>query len=262
MSVIQMKQLLEAGVHYGTNTNRWNPKMKKYIFGARQKLHIIDLDQTVKGIDAAYDFLKSLSAENKTVLFVGSKRQAKEAIKNAALRCGMYYMNERWLGGTLTNFDTIRSRVDRLNKLNQDEQIGTWDMFTKKEVKELRDERDKLQTNLGGIVAMRQLPDAIFVVDLINEHLAIAEARKLHIPIVGIVDTNCDPDLVDYVIPGNDDAIKAITLISNTMADAIIAGKEGEAAIDPDANVASEKGEEAPIEEAKEVVENKDNKND
>lgn len=232
MSVIQMKQLLEAGVHYGTNTNKWNPKMSKYIFGQRQKLHIIDLDKTVKGIDEAYDFVKNLSSEGKTILFVGSKRQAKDAIKNAAIKCGMFYMNERWLGGTLTNFETIRKRVERLGKLINLEQMGEFDLLPKKEVKKLKDEREKLQTTLGGIVPMRKLPDAIFVVDLINEHLAVAEARKLHIPIVGIVDTNCDPDLVDYVIPGNDDAIKAITLISNVIADAVIAGKEGEALTD------------------------------
>jgi ribosomal protein S2, bacterial type len=227
MAVISMKQLLEAGVHFGHQTKRWNPKMARYIYDARNDIHIIDLQLTVDLIEAAYKFIYSVAAEGKPILFVGKKKQAKEAIQQEAERAGMFYMNQRWLGGTLTNFQTIRSRIDRLNKLNQMEAIGEFDLLPKKEVAKLKAERDGLEKNLGGIKNMRNLPGALFVVDLKIEHIAIREARSLGIPIVGLVDTNCDPDEVDYVIPGNDDAIRAIKLIASVIADAIVAAKEG-----------------------------------
>lgn len=228
MSVISMKQLLEAGVHFGHQTKKWNPKMGKYIFDARNDVHIINLEQTVEAVDEAYAFIKSVAESGKSILFVGKKKQAKEAIQQEAERCGMYYINQRWLGGTLTNFATIRTRIDRLNKLNQMEVIGEFDLLPKKEVIKLKKLRDNLELNLGGIKNMRELPGALFVVDLNVEHLAIKEARKLGIPIVGLVDTCCDPDDVDYVIPGNDDAIRAIKLIAGVVADAVIEAKEGE----------------------------------
>ncbi len=227
MAVISMKQLLEAGVHFGHQTKRWNPKMKKYIFDARNDIHIIDLELTVKQIEEAYSFIYNVAKEGKSILFVGKKKQAKEAIQSEAERCGMFYMNQRWLGGTLTNFQTIRTRIDKLNKLNQMEIIGEFDLLPKKEVAALKAERDVLEKNLGGIKNMRTLPGALFVVDLKVEHIAIQEAKKLGIPIVALVDTNCDPDLVDYVIPGNDDAIRAIKLIAGVMANAVIEAKEG-----------------------------------
>ncbi|MDR0751392.1 MAG: 30S ribosomal protein S2 [Christensenellaceae bacterium] len=227
MAVISMKQLLEAGVHFGHQTKRWNPKMKKYIFDARNDIHIIDLQLTVGLIEAAYKFIHSVASEGKSILFVGKKKQAKEAIQSEAERCGMFFANQRWLGGTLTNFQTIRTRVEKLNKLNHMEAIGEFDLLPKKEVIKLKAERDTLETNLGGIKNMRSLPGAMFVVDLKTEHIAIKEARTLGIPIVGLVDTNCDPDEVDYVIPGNDDAIRAIKLIASVVADAVIAAKEG-----------------------------------
>ncbi len=227
MAVISMKQLLEAGVHFGHQTKRWNPKMKKYIFDARNDIHIIDLELTVKQIEEAYAFIYKVAKEGKSILFVGKKKQAKEAIQSEAERCGMFYMNQRWLGGTLTNFQTIRTRIDKLNKLNQMEIIGEFDLLPKKEVASLKAERDVLEKNLGGIKNMRNLPGALFVVDLKVEHIAIQEAKKLGIPIVALVDTNCDPDLVDYVIPGNDDAIRAIKLIASVMANAVIEAKEG-----------------------------------
>ncbi|MDR0697515.1 MAG: 30S ribosomal protein S2 [Christensenellaceae bacterium] len=227
MAVISMKQLLEAGVHFGHQTNRWNPKMKKYIYDARNNIHIIDLQLTVELIESAYKFIHSVVVDGKSILFVGKKKQAKEAIQSEAERCGMYFANQRWLGGTLTNFQTIRTRVDKLNKLNHMETIGEFDLLPKKEVMKLKAERDTLENNLGGIKNMRTLPGALFVVDTKNEHIAIKEARTLGIPIVGLVDTNCDPDEVDYVIPGNDDAIRAIKLIASVMADAVIAAKEG-----------------------------------
>ena len=227
MAVISMKQLLEAGVHFGHQTKKWNPKMDKYIYDARNDIHIIDLQLTVDLVEEAYKFIHKVASEGKNVLFVGKKKQAKEAIQQEAERCGMYYMNERWLGGTLTNFQTIRTRIDKLNKLNQMEAMGEFDLLPKKEVIKLKAERDKLEQNLGGIKNMRNLPGALFVVDLKIEHIAVQEARALGIPIVGLVDTNCDPDLVDYVIPGNDDAIRAIKLIASVMADAVIAAKEG-----------------------------------
>ena len=227
-NVISMKQLLEAGVHFGHPTRKWNPKMKKYIYTSRNDIYIINLEKTVGLIDEAYAFIKSVAESGKSILFVGTKKQAQEAIKQEAEKCGMYYINSRWLGGTLTNYATIRTRIERLNKLNQMEKMNEFNVLPKKEVLQLLAERDKLEENLGGIKTMRGLPGALFVVDPNKEHLAVAEARKLHIPIVGIVDTNCDPDEVDYVIPGNDDAIRSIKLIASAMADAVIEAKEGE----------------------------------
>ena len=227
MAVISMKQLLEAGVHFGHQTKKWNPKMGRYIYDARNDIHIIDLQLTVDLVEEAYKFIHKVASEGKNILFVGKKKQAKEAIQQEAERCGMFYMNERWLGGTLTNFQTIRTRIDKLNKLNHMEAMGEFELLPKKEVIKLKAERDKLEQNLGGIKNMRNLPGALFVVDLKIEHIAVQEARALGIPIVGLVDTNCDPDLVDYVIPGNDDAIRAIKLIASVMADAVIAAKEG-----------------------------------
>ncbi|MCM1367464.1 MAG: 30S ribosomal protein S2 [Roseburia sp.] len=227
-NVITMKQLLEAGVHFGHPTRKWNPKMKKYIYVARNDIYIINLEKTVEMIDKAYAFVKDVASEGKSILFVGTKKQAQEAIMQEAQKCGMYYVKSRWLGGTLTNFSTIRSRIERLNKLNLMEKMNEFALLPKKEVLKLKAERDKLEENLGGIKDMRALPGALFVVDPKKEHNAILEARKLHIPIVAIVDTNCDPDEVDYVIPGNDDAIRAIKLIAGAMADAVIEAREGE----------------------------------
>jgi len=228
MSVISMKQLLEAGVHFGHPTRKWNPKMKKFIFTARNDIHIINLEQTVGMIDDAYAFVKSVVESGKSILFVGTKKQAQEAIAQEAIKAGQFYMNARWLGGTLTNFTTIRTRIDRLNKLNRMEQLGEFALLPKKEVAQLKKERDELETNLGGIKDMHSLPGAIFIVDPKKEYIAVREARALNIPIVAIVDTNCDPDEVDYCIPGNDDAIRAIKLIAGAMADACIEAKEGE----------------------------------
>ena len=228
MSVVSMKQLLEAGVHFGHPTRKWNPKMKKYIYTSRNDIYILDLEMTVGLIDEAYAFVKSVVETGKSVLFVGTKKQAKDAVIEEAQRCDMFYMGNRWLGGTLTNFKTIRSRIDRLNKLNQMEKSGEFDLLTKKEVMKLKAERDKLEENLGGIKEMRTLPGVLFVVDPKKEYIAVREARSLGIPIVGLVDTNCDPDDVDYVIPGNDDAIRAVKLIAGAMADAVIEAREGE----------------------------------
>ena len=228
VNIVSMKQLLEAGVHIGHPTRKWNPKMKKYIYTARNDIYIVNLEMTVVLIEQAYSFIKSVAEEGKSILFVGTKKQAQEAIMQEAQKCGMYYVNNRWLGGMLTNFVTMRSRVDRLNKLNQMEKMNEFNVLPKKEVAKLVAERDKLEANLGGVRDMRTLPGALFVVDPKKEHLAIAEARALNIPIVGIVDTNCDPDEVDYVIPGNDDAIRAIKLIAGAMADAVIEAREGE----------------------------------
>ena len=225
-NIVSMKQLLEAGVHFGHPTRKWNPKMKKYIYTARNDIYIVNLEMTVVLIEQAYSFIKSVAEEGKSILFVGTKKQAQEAIMQEAQKCGMYYVNNRWLGGMLTNFVTMRSRVDRLNKLNQMEKMNEFNVLPKKEVAKLVAERDKLEANLGGVRDMRTLPGALFVVDPKKEHLAIAEARALNIPIVGIVDTNCDPDEVDYVIPGNDDAIRAIKLIAGAMADAVIEAKK------------------------------------
>lgn len=227
-NIITMKQLLEAGVHFGHPTRKWNPKMKKYIYVARNDIYIINLEKTVEMIDKAYAFIKSVAAEGKSILFVGTKKQAQEAVMQEAQKCGMYYVQSRWLGGSLTNFSTIKSRIERLNKLNLMEKMNEFSLLPKKEVLKLKAERDKLEDNLGGIKDMRSLPGALFVVDPKKEHNAVMEARKLHIPIVAIVDTNCDPDEVDYVIPGNDDAIRAIKLIASAMADAVIEAREGE----------------------------------
>jgi len=227
-NAVSMKQLLEAGVHFGHPTRKWNPKMKRYIYTARNDIYIINLEKTVVLIDEAYRFIKQVAESGKSILFVGTKKQAQESVMQEAERCGMFFMVSRWLGGTLTNFSTIRSRVDRLAKLNQMEKMGDFALLPKKEVIKLKAERDKLEENLGGIRDMRSLPGCLFVVDPKKEHLAVAEARSLNIPIVGICDTNCDPDDVDYVIPGNDDAIRAIKLIATAMADAVIEAKEGE----------------------------------
>lgn len=227
MSVISMKQLLEAGVHFGHQTRRWNPKMKKYIFTERNGIYIIDLQKTVKKIEEAYDFVRQLSEDGGTVLFVGTKKQAQESVKEEANRSGMYYVNQRWLGGTLTNFQTIRKRINRLKEIERMEEDGTFDVLPKKETVNLLKEKERLLKFLGGIKDMRKLPDALFVIDPRKESIAIAEARKLGIPIVGIVDTNCDPDEIDYVIPANDDAIRAVRLLTSKMADAVIEGKQG-----------------------------------
>ncbi len=227
-NVVSMKQLLEAGVHFGHPTRKWNPKMKKYIYTSRNDIYIINLEKTVGLIDDAYTFIKDVALSGKSILFVGTKKQAQEAIMQEAIKCGMFYMKSRWLGGTLTNFSTMRTRVERLNKLNQMEKMNEFNVLPKKEVANLIAERDKLEENLGGIKDMTTLPGALFVVDPKKEHLAIAEAKKLGIPVVAIVDTNCDPDEVDYVIPGNDDAIRSIKLIAGAMADAVIEAKEGE----------------------------------
>lgn len=224
-----MKNLLEAGVHFGHPTSKWNPKMDKYIFTARNGVHIIDLEKTVVEIEKAYAFVKNTIAEDnsKTVLFVGTKKQAQESIKQEAERCNMFYINQRWLGGLLTNFKTIKSRIERLKKINAQEASGELNLLPKKEVAQLIKERDLLERNLGGIKNMTKLPDIIFIVDIDDEHLAVEEARKLHIPIVALVDTKCNPELVDYVIPGNDDAIRAVKLIAFTIANAVIEGREG-----------------------------------
>ena len=228
MSVVSMKQLMEAGVHFGHQTRRWNPKMARYIFTERNGIYIIDLQKTVEKIEDAYQFVKSVVSENKEILFVGTKKQAQESIEEESKRCGMPYVNQRWLGGMLTNFKTIRKRVDRLHQLEKMEEDGTFDLLPKKEVIKLRHEKDKLEKFLGGIKDMKDLPGALFVVDPRKERIAVAEARKLGIPLVGIVDTNCDPDEIDHVIPGNDDAIRAVKLITSVMADAVLEAKQGE----------------------------------
>ena len=228
MAVVSMKQLLEAGVHFGHQTRRWNPKMAQYIFTERNGIYIIDLQKTVRKIDDAYMFVRDVAMEGKSILFVGTKKQAQESIEAEAKRCGMFYVNNRWLGGTLTNFRTIRTRIDRLNAIDAMEKNGQFDVLPKKEVIKLCAEREKLQKNLGGIREMRKLPGALFIVDPRKERIAVAEARALGIPIVAIVDTNCDPDEIDYVIPGNDDAIRAVKLIAGKLADAVLEGKQGE----------------------------------
>ena len=228
MAVISMKHLLEAGVHFGHQTRRWNPKMAPYIFTERNGIYIIDLQKTVRKIDEAYAFIRDVAMEGKSVLFVGTKKQAQESIEAEAKRCNMYFVNNRWLGGMLTNFRTIQTRIRRLNDIDRMEQNGQFDVLPKKEVIKLKAEREKLEANLGGIREMKKLPGALFVVDPRKEHIAVTEARILGIPIVGIVDTNCDPDEIDYVIPGNDDAIRAVKLIAGKMADAVLEGKQGE----------------------------------
>ena len=227
MSVISMKQLLEAGVHFGHQTRRWNPKMAPYIFTERNGIYIIDLQKTSRMVDDAYAQVKAVAENGGKVLFVGTKKQAQEAVKSEAERCGMFYINNRWLGGMLTNFKTIRSRIERMFALEQMQEDGTFDVLPKQEVQKLTKELDKLQKNLGGIRDMTEMPDMIFVVDPRKEHICIQEAHNLDIPLVGIVDTNCDPDEIDYVIPGNDDAIRAVKLIAATIADAVIEGNQG-----------------------------------
>ncbi|MBM7572051.1 30S ribosomal protein S2 [Aquibacillus albus] len=228
MAVISMKQLLEAGVHFGHQTRRWNPKMKKYIFTERNGIYIIDLQKTVKKVDEAYNFVKDIAADGGTVLFVGTKKQAQDSVKEEAIRSGMYFVNQRWLGGTLTNFETIRKRINRLKDIERMEEDGTFEVLPKKEVVDLLKEKERLVKFLGGIKEMDKLPDALFIIDPRKERIAVAEAHKLNIPIVGIVDTNCDPDEIDYVIPANDDAIRAVKLLTSKMADAILEVKQGE----------------------------------
>lgn len=228
MSVISMKQLLEAGVHFGHQTRRWNPKMKEYIFTERNGIYIIDLQKTVKKIDEAYNFVRDIAMNDGTVLFVGTKKQAQESIEQEAKRCEMFYVNQRWLGGMLTNFKTIQSRINKLRKIEKMEADGDFDLLPKKEVIQLKAEQEKLEKNLGGIKEMKKLPSAMFVVDPRKEHIAILEAKALGIPVVAIVDTNCDPDEADYPIPGNDDAIRAVKLIASKIADAVLEGRQGE----------------------------------
>ncbi|EMR07526.1 30S ribosomal protein S2 [Bhargavaea cecembensis DSE10] len=228
MAVITMKQLLEAGVHFGHQTRRWNPKMKKYIFVERNGIYIIDLQKTVKKLEEAYDFMRQTGAEGGKVLFVGTKKQAQDAIREEAERAGQYYINQRWLGGLLTNFGTIQKRVDRMKAIERMEEEGTFEVLPKKEVIQLKKEHERLVKFLGGIRDMNGLPDVMYVVDPRKERIAVAEAQKLNIPIVGIVDTNCDPDEIDYVIPANDDAIRAVRLLTSKMADALVESKQGE----------------------------------
>ena len=249
MSVVSMKQLLEAGVHFGHQTRRWNPKMSEYIFTERNGIYIIDLQKTVKKLDEAYAFIREVSENGGEVLFVGTKKQAADSIREEAIRCSMPYVNARWLGGMLTNLTTIKQRIKRLDQLKAMEQDGTFDAMTKKEVMKLNLEMEKLEKFMGGIIGMKSLPQALFIVDPRKEKIAIAEAHKLGIPVVAIVDTNCDPDEVDYVIPGNDDAIRAVRLIAGAMADAVIEGRQGEA------NAPAENAEAAAEEETEEAAE-------
>ena len=252
MAVVAMKQLLEAGVHFGHQTRRWDPKMAEYIFQARNGIHIIDLQKTSKKLDEAYAFMKEQAEAGKTVLFVGTKKQAQDCMKEAAEKSGMYYVNQRWLGGMLTNFETIQKRVQRLNELETMEQDGTFDVLPKKEVILLKKEMEKLEKNLGGIKDMDKLPGVIFLVDPKKERIAILEAKKLGIPVVGIVDTNCNPEELDYPIPGNDDAIRAVKLIADVIANAVIEGKQGESF------EAEEQTAEAEEESIEEVVANEE----
>ncbi|AGK53078.1 MAG: rpsB [Bacillus sp. (in: firmicutes)] len=228
MSVISMKQLLEAGVHFGHQTRRWNPKMKKYIFTERNGIYIIDLQKTVKKVEEAYNFVKELAGNGGKILFVGTKKQAQDSVRDEAARSGMYFVNQRWLGGTLTNFETIQKRISRLKDIERMSEDGTFEVLPKKEVVQLRKQQERLEKFLGGIKDMKGLPDALFIIDPRKERIAVAEAHKLNIPIVGIVDTNCDPDEIDYVIPANDDAIRAVKLLTGKMADAILEAKQGE----------------------------------
>ncbi|WP_067617145.1 30S ribosomal protein S2 [Alicyclobacillus acidiphilus] len=228
MAIISMKQLLEAGVHFGHQTRRWNPKMARYIFTERNGIYIIDLQKTVRKVEEAYNFVRELAASGETILFVGTKKQAQEAVKEEAERCNMYYVNQRWLGGTLTNFNTIQKRIRRLQQLEKMQEDGTFDVLPKKEVILLKKEAERLEKFLGGIKGMTKMPGAMFVIDPRKERIAVAEAHKLGIPIVAIVDTNCDPDEIDYVIPGNDDAIRAVRLLTGKMADAVLEGTQGE----------------------------------
>lgn len=228
MAVISMKQLLEAGVHFGHQTRRWNPKMEKYIFTERNGIYIIDLQKTVRKVEEAYNFVKSVVENNGTILFVGTKKQAQDSVKEEAERCDMFYINQRWLGGTLTNFETIQKRINRLHELEKMAEDGTFEVLPKKEVILLNKEKARLEKFLGGIKDMKRIPDALFIIDPRKERIAVAEARKLRIPIISIVDTNCDPDEVDYVIPGNDDAIRAVKLLTSKIADAVIEANQGE----------------------------------
>lgn len=228
MAVVSMKQLLEAGVHFGHQTRRWNPKMARFIFTERNGIYIIDLQKTVKKVDEAYNFVRDLAAEGGKVLFVGTKKQAQESIKNEAERCNQYFVNERWLGGMLTNFQTIEKRVKRLKVLEKQAEDGTFEVLPKKEVTLLKHEMEKLQKYLGGIKDMKKLPDALFIIDPKKEEIAVSEARKLNIPIIATVDTNCDPDVIDYPIPANDDAIRAVKLLTSKIADAVLEGNQGE----------------------------------
>lgn len=259
MAVVSMKQLLEAGVHFGHQTRRWNPKMAKYIFTERNGIYIIDLQKTVKKLEEAYAFVREIAANGEKILFVGTKKQAQESIKEEAERCNMPYVNARWLGGMLTNFNTIKLRIKRLAQLKAMEENGTFDLLPKKEVVKLKLQIEKLEKFLGGITEMRRMPAAMFVVDPRKEKIAVAEARKLGIPIIAIVDTNCDPDLIDYVIPGNDDAIRAVKLIAGAIADAVLEGRQGEqfapaAEGDENAEEAAEAVEAAEAEEAVEAA--------
>ena len=257
MAVVAMKQLLEAGVHFGHQTRRWDPKMAEYIFQARNGIHIIDLQKTSKKLDEAYTFLKEQVEEGKTVLFVGTKKQAQECVKEAALKCGMYYVDQRWLGGMLTNFDTIQKRIQRLKELETMEQDGTFEILPKKEVILLKKEMEKLERNLGGIKEMDKLPGVIFLVDPKKERIAILEAKKLNIPVIGLVDTNCNPEELDYPIPGNDDAIRAVKLIADVMANAVIEGKQGESFETSEGEEQSEETAEEPT-SIEEVVANEE----
>ena len=255
MAVVAMKQLLEAGVHFGHQTRRWDPKMAEYIFQARNGIHIIDLQKTSKKIDEAYNFLKEQAEEGKDILFVGTKKQAQECIKEAAIKCNMFYVDQRWLGGMLTNFGTIQKRIQRLKDLETMQEDGTFDVLPKKEVIGLKKEMEKLEKNLGGIKEMNSLPGVLFVVDPKKERIAILEAKKLNIPVVGLVDTNCSPEDVDYPIPGNDDAIRAVKLITDVMANAVIEGRQGEAADVPVVEETEEVNEATDMEEVVENVE-------
>ena len=244
MAVVAMKQLLEAGVHFGHQTRRWDPKMAEYIFQARNGIHIIDLQKTSKKLDEAYEFMRSQAEEGKTFLFVGTKKQAQECTQEAAEKCGMYYVNQRWLGGMLTNFDTMKNRIERLKELERMQEDGTFDVLPKKEVIVLKKEMEKLETNLGGIKDMPEIPGVIFLVDPKKEYNAIKEAKKLNIPVVGIVDTNCNPEVLDYAIPGNDDAIRAVKLVTDAMANAVIEGRQGESFVPAEETIESTDSEE------------------
>lgn len=254
MAVISMKQLLESGVHFGHQTRRWNPKMKKYIFTERNGIYIIDLQKTVKMVDVAYNFIKEVAENGGTVLFVGTKKQAQESVKDEAIRSGQYYINQRWLGGTLTNFGTIRKRITRMKDIERMEEDGTFEVLPKKEVVGLIKEKDRLVKFLGGIKEMKKIPDALFIVDPRKERLAVAEAHKLHIPIVGIVDTNCDPDEIDYIIPANDDAIRAVKLLTSKMADAILEVKQAEEIEEVEAALVKEEEAAAEVEATTEAA--------
>ncbi|MDD2211448.1 MAG: 30S ribosomal protein S2 [Clostridia bacterium] len=258
MSVISMKQLLEAGVHFGHQTRRWNPKMAPYIFTERNGIYIIDLQKTAKKVEEAYEFIRSIVTEGQHLLFVGTKKQAQETVKEEAERCGMFYVNQRWLGGTLTNYQTIKKRIQRLKELEEMEVKGTFTVLPKKEVANLMAEREKLQRFLGGIKDMPGLPGALFIIDPRKEHIAVAEARRLNIPIVAIVDTNCDPDEIDYLIPGNDDAIRAVKLITNKMAEAVLEANQGQVGNELMADVKVEQDDKIDEVEEKQEISTKD----